>query len=377
MFLLANVALILWLYLFFGHGAFWLVHRNLIQMRIPGEQPSVAIIVPARNEAPVIGRSVTSLLRQDYRGELHLLVIDDNSKDETARVAIKAAKSQDRSESFQLITGMTLPQGWTGKVWAMQQGWNAARLFSPEYVLFTDADIEHEPGALGALIAQAQSGSYDLASVLVKLRANSLAEKLLIPAFVYFFWMLYPPSRISSRSSRVAGAAGGSMLVRAQVLEAHNGLESISNEIIDDCALAAVVKRGGGRLWAGMTTEARSLRSYQRFRELREMIARTAFNQLRHSALALLICIAGMLIVFVAPVMLLGFGKRVVLMEAIEACALMIVSYLPVVRFYRVRMAYALTLPIAAVFYTYATIYSALKYWIGRGGQWKGRVQDG
>jgi hopene-associated glycosyltransferase HpnB len=374
--LLSTLALLVWLYLFFAHGGFWLIHRNLILARIPGEQPSVAVIVPARNEAHVIATAVTSLLRQDYRGPLQVLIVDDNSTDDTAQSAVTAAESLERREWLHVITGTELPPGWSGKVWAMQQGWNAAQLFSPEYVFFTDADIEHDPGALGALVAQAQSGSYDLVSVLVKLRAQGFAEKLLIPAFVYFFWMLYPPARISNRRSRVAGAAGGSMLVRAQVLEAHRGLESIRSEIIDDCALARTVKRSGGRLWVGMTSGTRSLRSYETFRHLRDMIARTAFNQLRHSVWLLMVCVVGLLLTFVAPVVLLGSGRRLVIFEALAACSLMIVSYLPVVRFYRVGMACALTLPLAALFYLYATVYSALKYWTGKGGEWKGRVQD-
>jgi hopene-associated glycosyltransferase HpnB len=374
--LLATLALLVWVYLFFAHAGFWLVRRYAIPMRIPGEQPSVAVIVPARNEAGLIGRAVASLLTQDYYGTLRVFIVDDNSTDDTAKEALGAAQTSDRSEAVDVISGTSLPRGWSGKVWAMQQGWNAARAFSPEYVLFTDADIEHAPGALGMLVAQAQSGPYDLVSLMVRLRTETLAEKLLIPAFVYFFWLLYPPSRTSNRRSRVAGAAGGCMLIRTQLLEAIGGLEPIRNEIIDDCALAAALKAAGGRLWLGTTCETRSLRGYDGLANLRDMIARTAFNQLRHSVWLLLGCVAGMLLAFVVPIVLLGSARRVVLMEAIAALGLMTVSYLPVIRFYRLGAIYVMTLPLAALFYLYATLYSAAKYWMGKGGEWKGRIQD-
>jgi hopene-associated glycosyltransferase HpnB len=374
--LLATCSLLVWVYLFFVHAGFWLVRRYEIPMRIPGEQPSIAVIVPARNEGGQIHRAVTSLLAQDYYGPSRVFVVDDNSTDDTAREALSAGQTSNCPEVLKIIPGAPLPRDWSGKVWAMHQGWKAARAFSPEFVLFTDADIEHPPGALGALVAQAQSGPYDLVSLMVKLRTETFPEKLLVPAFVYFFWLLYPPSRISNRRSRVAGAAGGCVLIRGQMLETIGGLEAISNEIIDDCALAAILKRARGRLWLGTASDTCSLRGYDTFGNLRDMIARTAFNQLRHSIWLLAGCVAGMLLAFAVPIILLGSGKGGTVIEAVAALALMTISYLSVVRFYRLAAIYAFTLPLAGLFYLYATIYSAVKYWMGKGGEWKGRIQD-
>jgi hopene-associated glycosyltransferase HpnB len=211
---------------------------------------------------------------------------------------------------------------------------------------------------------------------MVKLRCENLREKFLIPAFVYFFFLLYPPAKISNPRSRVAGAAGGCILIRREVLETIGGLESIRGEIIDDCALARRAKAGNGRLWLGVTDETRSLRSYGTISNIRDMIARTAFNQLRHSTLLLAGCVAGMLLMFVAPLLLLSSNKLAIGWIAMAACMLMFVSYVPTLRLYRIKVLGAVTLPFAAVFYIYATVLSAWNYWLGKGGSWKGRDQD-
>ena len=342
----------------------------------PTSHARVAAIIPARNEAEVIGRAISSLLRQQFAGELRLFVVDDNSNDGTANVARAAAGVLGAADRATVIPSSELPRGWSGKVWAMQQGWQGARKMNPDYLLLTDADIEHAPDNLARLVARVERENLDLASVMVKLRSDTIAEKFLIPAFVHFFFLLYPPAKISNPRSRMAGAAGGCILVRPEALEKAGGFESIRGEIIDDCALAARVKSSGGRLWLGMTHQTRSVRGYGTFTAIRDMIARTAFNQLRHSWLLLIGCILGMLLAFVAPVVLVFASNRAAGWIALAACILMFASYLPVLRLYRLNPLSAVTLPFAAGFYMYATVISATRYLRGRGGEWKGRAQD-
>ena len=336
----------------------------------------MAVVIPARNEAETIGRAVSSLLRQDFIGEVRLFVVDDNSTDGTANAGRAAAGVLGASDRLTVIRGEALPSNWTGKVWAMHQGWQAAREIRPDYLLLTDADIEHAPDNLARLIGQAESGPYDLVSVMVKLRCSTLAEKLLIPSFVYFFFLLYPPKRVSDPRSQIGGAAGGCILIRPEALEKAGGLEAIRSQIIDDCSLAARVKKAGGRLWLGVTQETRSIRGYETFSNLRNMIARTAFNQLRHSSLLLTACSAGMLLTFVAPLALVWSKDVRAGWIALAASLGMFWTYIPVLRLYRVNAVAAVTLPFAAVFYMYATCSSAVNYWRGKGGEWKGRSQD-
>jgi hopene-associated glycosyltransferase HpnB len=337
---------------------------------------SVAVIIPARDEADVIGRTVSSLLRQDFYDDIRVFVVDDHSTDGTANAARASAGMLGASDRLSVIQSDPLPLGWTGKVWAMQQGWQAARQISPDFVLFTDADIEHSSGNVSRLLAQAEDGPYDLISLMVKLQCENLREKFLIPAFVYFFFLLYPPAKISNPRSRVAGAAGGCILVRRELLESIGGLESVRGEIIDDCALAAKVKTAGGRLWLGVTDETRSLRSYGTFSNIRDMIARTAFNKLKHSTLLLAASIVGMLLTFVAPLLLVSWNDRAIGWMAMAAWMLMFISYAPTLRLYRINVLAAVTLPFAALFYIYATVLSAWNYRLGKGGNWKGRNQD-
>lgn len=366
----------IWLYLLIFHGTFWRIDRAQLPAVRSSRSTVVAVVVPARNEADVIARAVSSLVRQDFNGELHLFVVDDNSTDSTANIARAAAGKLEAANKLQVIQGSPLPTGWTGKVWAMQQGWQAAREVHPGYVLLTDADIEHAPDHLSRLIAQAENGRYGLVSLMVRLHCETLAEKFLIPAFVYFFFLLYPPARIANSQSRVAGAAGGCMLVRPEALNNIGGMESIRGEIIDDCALAIKIKDSGERLWLGVTRQTRSLRTYRGLGEIRHMIARTAFNQLRHSAFLLVGCIAGMLLTFAGPLALMWSNNKTVEWIGLGACLMMFATYVPILRLYRVSILSAVTLPFAAVFYMYATILSAWNYWRHEGGEWKGRAQD-
>ena len=376
MILLSILVLVIWLYLLLFHAGFWRLGRFYLPMEVSQETRSIAVIVPARNEAETIGRAVSSLLRQEFASEIRLFVIDDNSDDGTANAARAAAALLGTSERLTVIAGSSPPSGWTGKVWAMHQGWQAARAMRPDYVLLTDADIEHAPDNVSRLIAQAESGPYDLTSVMVKLRCATLPEKLLIPAFVYFFFLLYPPARISDRHSKTAGAAGGCVLLRPSALERAGGFEAVRGEIIDDCSLAARVKSSGGHLWLGVTRETRSIRGYESLANLRDMIARTAFNQLHHSWLLLAACVVGMLLTFVAPLAFVWTKNVAAGWIALLACALMFATYIPVLRLYRINILVALMLPVAALFYMYATVYSAVNYRRGSGGKWKGRTQD-
>jgi hopene-associated glycosyltransferase HpnB len=373
---LAILVLLIWIYLIAFHSGFWRI--RLFQLPAAGcaTKASIAVIIPARDEADVIGRAIGSLLSQDFCGDIRLFLVDDHSSDGTANAARACAGMLGCSEKLTVIQSDPLPLGWTGKVWAMQQGWQAARQMSPDFVLFTDADVEHSLDNASRLLGQAEAGPYDLVSLMVRLRSENLREKFLIPAFVYFFFLLYPPAKISNPRSRVAGAAGGCILARRELLERIGGLESIRGEIIDDCALARTAKSVNGRLWLGVTDETRSLRSYGTLSNIRDMIARTAFNQLRHSTLLLAGSVAGMLLTFIAPLLLVSSNKLAIGWIAMATCMLMFVSYAPTLRLYRINLLAAVTLPFAALFYIYATILSACNYWMGKGGSWKGRDQD-
>ncbi len=336
----------------------------------------IAVIIPARNEADVIGRSITSLLRQSCADALHIFVVDDNSTDGTADAVRQATAQSPQADRVRVISGLPLPPGWSGKLWAVQQGIEQALTLQPDFLLLTDADIEHAPDNVAKLASIAKAGNYDLASFMVKLHCRSVAEKLLIPSFVFFFLMLYPPRWIRDPQRKTAGAAGGCMLIHPAALERIGGIAAIRQEIIDDCALARAVKRTGGKVWLGLTPDTHSLRAYNSFAEIERMIARTAFNQLRHSLWLLLGTVLGMLLVFVLPVALLASGSP--MLAAIGGAAYLLISaaYLPMVRFYELNPLWALTLPLSALFYVAATIHSAVKYWMGRGGEWKGRAQD-
>lgn len=373
---LSTLALLIWLYLLLFRAGFWQMNHYLLPHRRSDRFRSVAAIIPARNEADVIDQAITSLLAQDFSGSIHIFVVDDHSSDSTAQIARETAQRAGAAERLTTIQSPPLPQGWLGKVWAMQQGLLAARTLNPDYVLFTDADIEHAPDNLARLVAQAESQERDLVSALVRLHCETPAEKLLVPAFVYFFFLLYPPGKTSNSHSRTAGAAGGCMLLRPSALEKAGGFESIRGEIIDDCSLAAQIKQSGGKLWLGISNETRSLRGYGSFSELRAMIARTAFKQLRHSVWLLAACLLGMLLIFILPIALLGSRNLAIQIEAAIALGFMLRTYVPAVQLYRLNIANVLTLPLAAVFYIYATVCSAVSYWRGTGGQWKGRAQD-
>jgi len=275
-----------------------------------------------------------------------------------------------------VIRAGPLPPGWSGKLWAISEGLKHARSLQPDYLLFTDADIIHGLNNIAELVARAETENLDLVSLMVKLRCRSLAETLLIPAFVFFFFMLYPPAWVARRDRRTAAAAGGCILIRPSALDRIGGIAAIRDAIIDDCALARAVKQTGGNISLGVTDDTVSIRDYTTFAEIRAMISRTAFAQLHHSAWLLAGTILGMAIVYLAPPLLLLTRNPLAAFFGLAAWLLMVVSYVPVLRFYGRSIAWAPLLPLVALFYLSATFDSALAYWTGRGGVWKDRVQD-
>ena len=367
-----------WLLLIFGWGAFWQIRRFDAESEEPKPLPSwptVAAIVPARSEAQTIQQTVTSLLRQEYPAKLSIIIVDDHSEDDTAGLARQAMEGATNSISLEVISAPLLPDGWTGKLSALNAGVEAASKVRPEFFWFTDADVVHAPTTLKRLVDRAQRHNCDLTSLMVRLKTNSFAERLLIPPFVYFFLMLYPPVWTAAPDSRTAGAAGGCVLLRRSALERIGGLTALRSEVIDDCALARAVKSSGGKIWMGLTRLSYSLRSYSGASEIRDMIARTAFTQLNYSAVALAGALVGMVLLFVLPALLTFSRQQHVWQFALAAWCLMSVSLIPALNFYKVSPIFSLLLPVVALFYCYATLLSAVRYWLGRGGQWKGRAQ--
>jgi hopene-associated glycosyltransferase HpnB len=371
------LSLLIWAYLVLARGGFWRISPAAPVSDAQANPVRIAVIIPARDEADVVGRAIRSLLQQCGPNMLQIFLVDDASADGTAQAARAAAIAVKQEQNLTVVPGNPLPPGWSGKLWAMQQGIEQARRTAPDFFLFTDADIEHAPDSLATLVSIAHAGSYDMASFMVKLHCRSVAEKLLIPAFVYFFFKLYPPAWIDNPRRTEAGAAGGCILVRPAALEKAGGIAAIRQEVIDDCSLAKRVKSNGGRLWLGASAITRSIRPYEGFAGIGRMISRSAFNQLRHSSFLLALSIIGMAVTYLLPPALVFAAHRIA-PAALGGTAwlLMVISYWPVLRLYRLTPLWALALPMAAVFYVGATFHSAWKYWTGRGGEWKGRIQD-
>jgi len=372
----AIICALIWLYLIVGRGAFWLCgvrDTDRPSLDVP-QWPAVVAVVPARNEANHIAASIGSLLRQEYSGSFRIVLVDDDSSDETALIATRAAAS---APSQLIVVGSeSPPRGWTGKIWAVKQGIASAEELQPEYLLLTDADIVHAPDTLAWLVKQARAGGFVLTSLMAKLRCESLAERTHVPAFIYFFQMLFPFSWVSKPHASTAAAAGGCMLVRADALENAGGIASIRNALIDDCSLAEKLKKVGP-VWLGLTDRSRSIRPYDTLADARRMIARSAYAQLRYSPLLLAATIAMMVLTFIAPPLLAIFATGLPRFLGIVVWLAMTISYIPILRFYRLSPLWSLALPGIAALYLYYTIISAYDHMRGRGGQWKGRIHAG
>lgn len=376
--ILAIISLLIWVVLTFLRGSFWQVlafDDDIAKQESLERWPRVVTIVPARDEAGTIARTVESLVKQEFQGELRVVVVDDHSEDGTGTLAREAAVRAGGNERVLILKGAALESGWTGKLLAMQQGVESSAAQEAEYFWFTDADIEHAPDTLRRVVQRAEKQNLDLVSLMVLAQVNSLPERLLIPPFLYFFLKLYPPSWTASMRWKTAGAAGGCILLKRTALERIGGLSAIRGEVIDDCTLARAVKQTGGGIWMGLTRKSVSLRTYTSFAEIRDLIARTAFTQLGYSGLLLAGTLLGMFMTYLLPVIFTFSAQPVLWRLGLAAWALMAVTYLPTVRFYRMSPLWAAALPAAAAFYTYATWLSAVRYWLGRGGQWKGRAQ--
>ncbi len=359
------LVLLIWLYLVFMHGKFWHSGPELRPAR-PQAWPDVDIIVPARDEAETIGPVIASLVAQDYEGRLRVILVDDNSTDGTAELAGAHPR-------LTIISGQPKATGWSGKLWALSQG--VARSEAP-LLLFTDADITHDPRHLATLVAKLEGARLDMVSEMVRLNCASWAERVLIPAFVYFFQMLYPFAKVNDPRDGTAAAAGGTVLIRREALARIGGLAAIRGALIDDVTLARAVKKGGP-VWLGHSGLATSIRPYPHVRDIWDMIARTAFTQLNYSALWLAGTLIGLTLVWlVAPYEVL-FGQGRVFWAGLATSILAVISYLPTLDRYRVPKYFALALPFIALFYMAATIGSALNHWRGSGANWKNRAYGG
>jgi hopene-associated glycosyltransferase HpnB len=402
------LSLLIWLGLLTLRGQFWRVDQQLETVEPVLESlPTVCAVVPARNEAELLPMTMRSLLLQDYPGEFHIFLVDDHSTDGTAAFAEGVAHAVDRAKQLQIISSASLPPGWSGKLWAVEQGIQNAKTLSPDYFFLTDADIEHDVNNLRRLVAKAEQENLDLASVMVKLRCQSFWEKLLIPAFVFFFQKLYPFRWVNNPKKQTAAAAGGCILIRATALEQIGGIQVIRQALIDDCALAQAVKGTGDwrlgigdwgqsrvtppsppssptpskKIWLGLSSLTRSLRPYPSLQTIWDMVARTAYTQLNYSPWLLLGTVAAMTLIYLLPPVSFIIGvllsNQLIALTGLCTWLLMTLAYFPTIRFYRCSPVFAFSLPAIAFLYTLMTIDSALRHWQGRGGAWKGRVYPG
>jgi len=366
---ISGSALAIWLVLVFAHHGFWLARerdtRDLPPE--PAQWPAVTAVVPARDEAEVIARSIGSLIAQDYRGAFRIVLMDDSSSDGTGDIARGLG-----SDRLEVVQGKPLSAGWTGKLWAVSQGVERAGE-APAYLWLTDADIEHAPDTLRMLVARAEAGQLALVSLMAKLRCESFAERMLVPAFVFFFQMLYPFGLVN-RPKGLGGAAGGCMLVRRESLAMAGGIAAIRDALIDDCTLGALLKRQG-RIWLGLTDRSRSIRPYRTFGSVAAMISRSAYAQLHYSPLLLAGTVLGLALVYAAPPLLAVLGHGAARIGGAAAWMLMAIAFQPMLAFYRRSPLWGVALPVIAAFYAGCTLLSAWQHARGRGGMWKGRAQ--
>ena len=374
----ASASLLAWVWLTFLQGDFWRTDLRLPPRPESARRATVAIVVPARDEAEVLPLSLPSLLAQQYPGSARVILVDDNSTDGTGELARKLGEAPG-SLPLTVTTPGEPPAGWTGKLWALRHGVELAG--DVEYLLLTDADIAHGPHSLDSLVAAAVGSpaeSYDLVSQMARLRTETRWERLIVPAFVYFFAQLYPFRWSNRPNTRTAAAAGGCTLVRREALERAGGIEAIRGAVIDDVNLARAVKRGGGRIWLGLADQVDSVRPYPELSQLWRMVSRSAYAQLRHSVLLLVGTVLGLALVYLVPPVLLVVGlvaeRPALSATAGAAWALMAATFVPMLRYYRQPAAAALLLPFTAALYLLMTVDSAVQHWRGRGAAWKGRT---
>lgn len=371
--LLATVSLLVWLYMLVGHGQFWSTRETDEEpVAAPEVWPAVTVVVPARDEVVVIARSIGSLLAQDYPGDYRVVLVDDGSSDGTAAIA-EAAAAALGSARLQILAGAPLPEGWTGKLWAVAQGIDHAPADSP-WLWLTDADIVHAPDSLRTLVARAIADELVLNSSMALLRCDSLAERALVPAFVFFFKMLYPFAQVNDPTAKMAAAAGGCMLIDRFALARAGGVAAIADAIIDDCAMGAAMKRQGA-IRLQLTHRSVSIRPYGDWQDIGAMVSRSAYAQLQYSPLLLAGTLAGMGIIYLLPPVLALFGGGLPWFDGLLAWAIMAVLFQPMLHYYHRSPLWGIAMPAIAAFYTYATILSAVQHKQGRGGMWKGRAQ--
>ncbi|MCX6093765.1 MAG: glycosyltransferase [Candidatus Bipolaricaulota bacterium] len=391
----AGTCLVLWIGLLFFRGGFWRVAPRLdtppggfahTDPQAPSQRTcSVATMIPARNEADILPQTLPTVVAQEYEGVFHVTLIDDQSTDATADIAQEAAKAAGRADRLTVLRGDPLPTGWAGKVWALAQGSKRGAPIDSDYLWFTDADIAYDAGVLRALVDKAESEELDLVSVMACLRVDSRWDRLLIPAFVYFFAKLYPFRFVGDPRRRTAGAAGGCVLVRRRALQEAGGLEAIRSALIDDCALGRLIKRHEGRIWLGFTKSVRSVRPYGSLRSIWDMVARSAYDQLQYSPLLVVGTVLGMMLLYaVAPLATLGGlvaaalglpGAAWLALIGGMAWSLMTASFLPILDHHGAGRWIAIFLPVAGTLYTAMVLSSAWRHRTGRSGAWKGRTR--
>ena len=386
---LVTFSLTIWIYLTFFRGRFWWSDQRLENNNIDLEHyPDIVAIIPARNEAEALPKSLPSLLEQNYLGKFSLVLVDDQSTDQTGELAHELAQKMQKIAYVTVISGQPLPLGWTGKLWAMEQGirYIEESNYKPDYYLFTDADIKHDINNINQLVQKAERDNLALVSLMVLLKTSGFWEKLLIPAFIFFFCKLYPFPLVNNPKSNFAAAAGGCILIRCDILEKIGGIQILKQALIDDCSLASAVKTylkahrdaPYQSIWLGLTESTYSLRDYPTLKSIWDLVARTAFTQLHYSPGLLIGSVLGMILTYlIAPLgLIMGLGLNDALIIGISALTwlIMTITYLPTLRLYKLPWVWALTLPIIAFLYTMMTIDSAWRYWQGKGGNWKGRV---
>ncbi|MER0444202.1 glycosyltransferase [Streptomyces sp. Edi4] len=374
---IALVSLVVWLWLLLGQGFFWRTDQRLPPRAELDVWPDVAVVVPARDEAQVLPLSLPSLLTQDYPGRAEIFLVDDGSSDGTGTLA-RALAERHGGLPLNVVSPGEPEAGWTGKLWALRHGMALARQRGPEYLLLTDADIAHAPDSLRELVAAARGGGFDLVSQMARLRVASGWERLIVPAFVYFFAQLYPFRWINAARPRATAAAGGCVLVRTEAAERARVPDAVRQAVIDDVSVARAVRRSGGRVWLGLADRVDSVRPYPRLGDLWRMVSRSAYAQLRHNPIVLLGTVVGLALVYLAPPLtcvagLAGGGWRAAWAGGL-AWLVMSGTYLPMLRYYRQPLWLAPTLPFTAFLYLLMTVDSAVLHYRGRGAAWKGRT---